>query len=387
MTKIKTIISCSVCIFAVTFLSACGNKSSTSTSSAQQQAKETKVEGRVSFDNISLEEADEQGRPLWTVKAKQATYSDDKKKAQIEKPSGNLYQDGQVVLQVSAAQGEIEEDGKKIFLKGKIVAIDPRNQAVIRGEELEWRPEEDLLIVRNNVTGEHPQMQASAKEARYFSRKQQMELQGQIVATAKDPVTQLKTEQLTWYIPQEKVIANKPIQIDRYQGTTVTDRMVGNQGEVSLKTKTATAQQNVQITSVDPPIQVTTNSATWNLNNQTVVSDQPITIVHRQEQVTVTANRAQVDLQQNVALLTGNTRGISSRNQAQLTANQLRWEIPSQQIKAEGNVVYKQPNPPMTLTGFLGTGRLQDQTFVVTGGRNSPVVTEIVPFPNGQTQF
>lgn len=387
MTKIKTIISCSVCIFAVAFLSACGNKSSSNTSSAKQQAEETKVEGRVSFDKITLEQADEQGRPLWTVKAQQATYSDDKKKAQIQNPSGNLYQDGQVVLQVSAAQGEIAEDGKKVFLKGKIVATDPRNQAVIRGEELEWRPQEDLLIVRNNVTGNHPQMQASAKEARYFSRKQQMELQGQIVATAKDPVTQLKTEQLTWYVPQEKIVASTPMQIDRYQGTTVTERMVGSQGEVNLKTKIATAQQNVQISSVDPPIQVTTNSATWNLNNQTVVSDRPITIVHRQEQVTVTANQAQVDLQQNVALLTGNTRGVSNRNKAQLTANQLRWEIPSQQIKAEGNVVYKQPNPPMTLTGLVGTGRLQDQTFVVTGGSSNQVVTEIVPFPNGQSGF
>ena len=46
------------------------------------------------------------------------------------------------------------------------------------GNELEWLPKEDVLVVRNNLTGENKQVTASAKEARVFSRAKRMELFG-----------------------------------------------------------------------------------------------------------------------------------------------------------------------------------------------------------------
>jgi lipopolysaccharide export system protein LptA len=108
-----------------------------------------------------------------------------KKQLGLRIQAGDLFQDGKVVLQVSADSGEIEEDGQKVFLKGQITATDTRNGAVLRGDELEWRPKEDLLVVRNNLKGNHPQLQATAKEGRYFTRKQQVELLGQVAAYQK----------------------------------------------------------------------------------------------------------------------------------------------------------------------------------------------------------
>ncbi len=360
-------------------VSACGRKNTTDQKAPPENEQQTKIEGSLEFNNVTLEQADENGRPLWKVKAKRGVYTQNQKTARVENPTGDLFQDGKLVLRVSATEGEIQQDGQKVFLKGQIVATEIRNGLVLKGQELEWRPKEDLLIIRNNLTGSHPQLQASAKEARYSSRTQRMELFGQIVATAKDPSLQMRTEHLIWQVSQQKVIGDKQIKIDRYQGNQVTSSVIGNNSEVNFKTKIAKLKQNVELTSLDPPVKVNSNSVTWNLNSQMVVADQPVSIWHSQEQVRINGSQGQVDLQQKVAFLTGNVQGVATRNQAKLKTNQLKWEFANQLITAQGNVVYQQVNPPLSLAGSSGLGRLQDQTFVVTGSRGSRVVTEIIP--------
>ena len=370
-----------------TFLvSACNTEKRTEKKLQKDTSSVTDFEGSLVFQNVTLDQADEQGRPLWKVKAKQAVYTKDKKAARIQNPSGDLFQDGKMIMQITAQSGEVQEDGKKIFLKGQIVATDPRNGAVLKGNELEWRPKEDLLIVRQNLVGTHQKMEATAKEGRYFSRSQQMELLGQIVATSKDPALQIRTEHLVWQIPQQMVVGDRRIQIDRYTGNRVTDQAVGDSGQVNLKTKIATLTKNVQMTSLEPPVQIAGNSVTWNLNTQMVTSDQPVKVVHRQQQVTLTGNRGQVDLKGKVARLVGGVQGVGTRNQSQLYANQVTWNIPTEEFDAQGNVIYhQQVDPPLHLTGSRAVGKFQGQTVVVTGGgggasgSGSRVVTEIIP--------
>lgn len=377
--SLKRLLAFTFCIFTFSLLSACEGESRTEQKIKQDTAA-TEIEGSLVFNNVTLDQADEQGRPLWKVKAKQATYSKDKKTARIDHPTGDLFQDGKIVLRVSADSGEVQEDGQKVFLKGQITATDTRNGAVIKGDELEWRPKEDLLVVRNNLKASHPQLQASAKAGQYFSRKQQLDLVGSVAAISKDPDLQMKTEHLLWQIQDQKVIADKRIQIQQYKGRIVTDRVEADKSEVNLKTKIATLKQNIQLTSVDPPLLMSSNSAIWNLTTRIVISDQPVRIFHQRDQVILTANQGQVDLTRKVANLTGGVQGVGSRNQAKLYANQLVWEIPTQNIQASGNVMYQQVNPPFNTTGATAVGRLQDQSVVVSsGGGGSRVVTEIIP--------
>jgi LPS export ABC transporter protein LptC len=378
MTKVKGFLAFTFCLFAFALLSACKDQSRTE-NKIKQDTSATEIEGSLVLKNVTLEQADEKGRPLWKVKAKEAIYTKDKKTARIENPAGDLFQDGKVVLRVSADSGEIEEDGQKVFLKGHITATDTRNGAVLRGEELEWRPKDDLLIVRNNFKGNHPQLQASAKEGRYFTRKQQVELIGQVAALSKDPDLQMKTEHLLWEIKEQKVIGDRRLQMERYKAKTVTDRVEADKSEVNLQTKIATLKQNIQLTSIDPPLLMSSNSAVWNLKTQTVVSDQPVRIVHQKEKVILTANQGQIDLERKVANLTGGVQGVGSRNQANLYANQLTWEIQTQNIQASGNVIYQQVNPPFNTTGSTAVGKLQDQSVVVSSGTGNRVVTEIIP--------
>lgn len=360
--------------------------------------EEARSTSSLTLRNITLEQPDDKGTLLWRVKADQATYDRQSGLAQVENPRGELFQGGKVVYRLEAERADVEQDGERIFLRGKITAIDIQDQAVLRGNEVEWRPQEDILVVRHQLSGTHPQLDIKAQEARAYSRKRRIELVGAIVAEAKNPVLQLRTERAIWELKQEQLTIGdqlplltpplpapgnqtrpyRLIEIDRYQNEQVTDRARAQTAIVDLKRKIATLKQNVVLTLQEPPLDVKGNLLVWQTQQQQVLADQPVQIFHRQDRINLTANRGQLDLKQEVATLTGNVYGTEPERQAKLRADRLTWTIPSQQMEAIGNVSYEQADPPLSLTGPRATGKFKDsaQTVVVSGGR---VVTEIVP--------
>lgn len=359
-------------------LFACGDQTQTvetSENTSSDNSSAQAVERNLTFNDVALEQSDRQGRPFWKVNAKQATYSKDRRVAQVQSPSGQLYQDGKPLYYITAQTGEIEQDGEKLFLKGNIVAKDPARNLVLRGNELEWRPKQALLIVRNQLTGNNPQVQVVAKEAQVFSRAERVELYGGVRATSNDPSLQMRTEHVTWLIGEQKLIGDRPIQIDRYKDKKITDRGTADRGEVNLKTNVATFRQNAQLSLVQPSILVTSNSLSWNMNTQIITADQPVRIVDRQKQTTVTANRGRMDVQKQTAYLTGNVNGVGQQRQS-LRANTVTWYIPTQDMEANGDVFYTQVNPAASFKGQKAVGNLQQQNIVVTGDR---VLTEFVP--------
>lgn len=360
-------------------VSACGDRKSPPDNLPADRGTTQDPENSLIFKDVTLEQIDDQGQLLWKVQAKQAKYRKDAKIAIVESPTGDLYQDGKLVFQVAARTGEVQQDGKTIFLKDEIVATAVEDGAVLRGDELEWRPQEDLLIVRDNLTGTHPQLDASADEARVVSRERRMILQGNVKAVTKSPKLEMKTEQLVWLMAQETVTGDQAIEIERYEEETVTDRAVAKASFVDLKGKTATLSQEAKLTIANPPLQVLSDSITWDLEAEIVGANQLIEIEHTQQDITISADGGSVDLDKNIANLTGNVRGVEKNNQSQLESDRLTWNIASQEMEAEGNVTYRQLNPVLTLTGTKALGKLTDQTVVVTGGSSNRVVTEIIP--------
>ncbi|WP_017654554.1 LPS export ABC transporter periplasmic protein LptC [Fortiea contorta] len=341
---------------------------------------------KLTFFGVAFEQFDEVGRPIWKVNAKQAKYTKEKQIGEAENPSGELYQDGKVVYQITAEKADIEQDGKQLFLKGKIVATDPRNGIVLRGNELEWRPKEDLLIVRNQLQGTHKQLQAVAREAKVKTREQRMEFSGGVVATSADPQVQMKTEHLLWQIKAEKLIGDRPVQIDHYKNNQLSDRGTGNAAEVDLKTKIATLKQNAQIELLNPPMQITSNSINWNINAENLTTNSPIRVVHKAENVTVTANQGEMKIPQKTVYLTGNVNAIGQRRQS-LQSQTLTWFLDNKLVEAQGNVVYQQAEPRLTFTGDTAVGNLQTENIVVKGGNTgNRVVTEIIPQERGRRE-
>jgi LPS export ABC transporter protein LptC len=364
--------------FLIFGLVACGGKSANNqanNSGSSQQSRDSNL----TFFGVAFEQFDEVGRPIWKVNAREAKYTKEKQIGQAESPYGELYQDGKIVYQIRAERADIEQDGKQLFLKGKIVATDPSNGIVLQGNELEWRPQEDLLIIRNQINGTHKQLKAVAQEARVKTREQRMEFSGGVVANSADPQLQMRTEHLIWQIKEEKLIGDRPVQIDRYKNNKITDRGKGDTAEINLKTKIATVTKNARLELLDPPMQITSNSMTWNMNTENVTTNSPVKVFHSAEKVTVTANQAQMKIPQKTVYLTGNVNAIGQRRQS-LKSRTLTWYLDNKLVEAQGNVVYRQVDPPLNFTGETAVGNLQTENIVVKGGSaGGRVVTEIIP--------
>lgn len=362
-------------LFLLLGLVSCGTSSQLNNSHSSSQD----TGSHSTFFGVVLQQFDEVGRPLWTVRAKQAKYAKEKEIAQAESPYGELYQDGKVVYQIKAEKADIKQDGKELFLKGKILATDPHNGIVLQGNELEWRPKEDLLIVRNHINGVHKQLQAIAQEARVKTRDQIMEFSGKVVANSTDPPVQIHTEHLIWQIKKNLLISNSPVQIYHYKNTQVIDYGSGKTAQVNLKTKICTIKQNAQIELLDPPMQIASNSINWNVNTEIATSNSPIRAFHRAENITVTANQGEIKILLKTAYFVGNANAVGQRHQF-LKSNTLTWYLDKKLLQAKGNVFYKQIDPQLNFTGETATGNLETEHIVVkSGGAGDRVVTVVIP--------
>jgi LPS export ABC transporter protein LptC len=330
----------------------------------------------LTFNSVTLEDFDQEGRLWWKVKAKQATYSRDKKIARVKKPNGKFYQDGKAILTVSGDEGEVLKDGERMFLRGNIIAKDLRDGLILEGNELEWQPKNDIILIRNSITGNRRNIKASAQKGKYLTRQRHLELEGKVAAESKDPDTKLNAERLVWFVDKQKMISDRPLQIVQQKNGVVTDRARASQGEIDINTQVVTLKQSAQLDTITPPLQVTGNFIRWQIKEQLVSSTQPLTFNNPQDNVTLSGRQGNLNLRTKILTLVGDVRGAGGPRQSQLMSDRLAWNIETQQFQAEGNVRYQQSSPPLNLSGPRANGTLKNQQVVVSGGR---VVTQFIP--------
>ncbi len=358
---------------------ACGSQDPKTDST---DATEQKLDESLTFNDITLDQVNEQGEKVWTVRSPVAQYINEQKIVRVDLPEGELFQDGKLLYRISAKKGEVHQNGEKILLQGDIVATDPENAAVLKGQQLEWFPKKDLLVVRDRFTGTHPQIDISANEGRVQTKTNQIELRGKVVATTKDPVLQLRSESLVWQIDRQLVMSDRTVEIDRYSCNTAsdcppTDQSTSDRGEYNLQTKIAQLENQVQLSFSKPPLKIQSDLLVWSLTAETVTSQKPINVLHREQKFTLNGDQGILDLPTQLLTVTGNVQAVGNEQRPfNLEAKQMIWDIPKEEMAAEGNVIYRQANPSLTLTGPQAFGKLTDQTVVITGGN---VVTEVVP--------
>lgn len=332
--------------------------------------------------DVTLEQPNDQGQLLWRVKGKEVTYSADQQVAFITRPDGDLFQDGEVIYKVTAETGEVRENGSVILLRGNIVATGVKNGSILRGNEMEWRPQDDVLIMRDQITGTHPQLRAAADEARVFNRENRMELKGNVVANTvvADPQTEpwlkLQAEELAWFWEDERIDSAQPLRVEQFKQNTITDVVTGQRGSVNLAERLVALRGQVAMQMLELPLNMTSEAMDWQVAEEKVAVNQPLTLVHPENRIRVTARQGQMDLAQQQIVLTQDVVAIGETNQTRMTSDRLNWNVETQTVVAEGRVNYRQVNPSVNLSGARAVGRLDDQTVVVDGGR---VVTEIVP--------
>ncbi|MCJ8278748.1 MAG: LPS export ABC transporter periplasmic protein LptC [Rivularia sp. ALOHA_DT_140] len=366
------------CAFLLlTLVSCAGESKSVDEEPVEDEAVKEEQESNFTFQGVALEQFDEKGQPIWKVNAEQAKYTKEKQIGNAENPYGELYQDGKIVYKIKADKADIRQDGKQLFLKGKIVATDPENGVVLRGNELEWRPKEDLMIVRNQINGTHKQLKATAKEAKVKTREQRIDFSGGVVAKSVEPQLQMQTEQLTWMIKQEKLIGDRTMQIARLKNNKVTDRGRGDAAEIFLKTKIVNITKNAFVELLDPLVQIASNSITWNLNTENIKTNAPVKVLHRSENITVSGNRGELKIPQNTVHVRGDVRGLGQKGQS-IQSNNLTWFLDKQTVEASGNVTYGQTDPQLTFKGDTATGNFKTENVVVKGGNSGErVITKV----------
>lgn len=359
-------------------ITACNQTNQNQQNIPEQPIPSQTPESDLTLNDVTLEQASEEGKMLWRVKSKQARYLKGKQIVRVTNPEGELFQDGKVAYKITALTGEVYQDGKKIILIDKIEVNDIQNKIVIRGKQLEWLTEEGIIIVRNNITGSSEQVQASAQTAKVISEEKRIELYGQVVAIFKEPVIKIQTEQLFWQIDQKKFISNQPLKIEEIKDKKVIGSAFSDESEFNSDTKIATMKKNVQLLRTDPQVQISSDLITWNLSQDVVDSPGPITVLEQEEKIVLKANQGQGNFEKNTFFLSGNVVGIGEQNQAQLNSDRLTWYFKNQTFEADGNVVYRQVDPPFNVRGPRAFGQLKNETVTIQGG-SSNVVTEIIP--------
>ncbi|MGK7924848.1 MAG: LPS export ABC transporter periplasmic protein LptC [Spirulina sp.] len=350
-------------------------------SSEPPQPQQTPITDKRSvLDDATIENTDETGELLWRVNGKDVIYSEDGKSARFETVTANVLQNDELIVQLRGDRGEMINDGEKMILHDNVIVLDLRNGAIVRCDEMEWLTEEGLIIARKNFTGSHEQLEVTADEGHYFSRTQRLELHGNVIANGTKTPMQLKTEKAVWQLPEKKLLSETKIQADRYdENENITDRIFADKAEMNLETQVVLLQKNARSNSVDPPVQIASDSIIWNVAGRTVLANKPVRIVHNTESTVINANEGLINLEENVARLQGGVRGINSRRQTDLYANEAVWAIDQRTIDAEGNVIYKQADPPLEMTGTRAVGEIDLDRVTVTRGKNKRVVTQFVP--------
>lgn len=350
-----------------------------------------KEETKVTLNQATLEQANAKGQTLWKIQVEEGNYSADGKNASLVNVKGDFYEDGQVVLKVKADKGEIIDDGKALFLRENIVAFDPRNQSVLRAQEVEWQAEQGVLIARQNLQGEHPDLTVTAKEGRYETKNEKLIVSGNVVAVTEpnekdknkspDPRRlELKTEQIIWEIKQGKVTADRPLSLVRFSDKTITDEVKSERAELFLQKQVVYLSGLNQFKSLEPPLQIAAEPLSWYYFSRFVDTNQPISILDYEQRITVRGNRGAVNLNSGIATLGQGTNTTSEQQQSQLYADELVYKFGPQTLEAKGNIIYEQQKGvKFNLTGDSARGSLPDNRVIVTSNKPERVVTEIFP--------
>lgn len=344
------------------------------------------TETTLTLETAVLEQADDQGRVIWSIAAETVEYGENKKDAILTNPVANLYQDGEIILKAQADQGEIIDDGTLLVLKNKVLATDPRQGTVLRGNRGQWAPETGIFSMDAGFQSNNLDLQLEGDRGVYFTNTQTVELTGNIVGTTKKGFLQFRTDHLTWAIESQKITVDQPITLRKYQEqpppaaknqTAATMEAKGQSAQLDLGTMVALLQTQVEMRSLDSSMEIATDRAQWYWQQQRVVSPGALKLRDRQGQITAQGNRGEVDFGGNQARLQQGAKALGEVQGQQLFAEDLRWNFTTEVMNGVGNVIFKQSNPPATSRGQTAIGRLTDNSVVVQGGGSERVVTEI----------
>lgn len=362
------------------------------------------IDAELSLQAVTLEQPDVDGSLLWRLEADSVTYIPETQRAELRELKGEFYEEGKKVYTVVADEGEVEQNGNTLFLRGNLVATRIEDDLILEGELLKWEPKQGLLRMgdfedeaasddegtagrprsRSPVTISNPKLQAVAQSLVVNNKQNRVNMDGGVTARSKaEPWLTFASEALVWLTDQSLIRADQQLVVERFatdDDEVPTDRLVGGSGTAQIDENIVTVEESVQLDSLAEGISVESDRAVWDVAAQTVAMDQPVDIAQPARQLTASASQASLDLAEQIIYLIGSVRANGAKNDTRLVADRVTWRTSTQEVEAEGNVRYQQAaNPEATLSGPRAIGNIEDGTLVVLGDESGDVITEIVP--------
>lgn len=334
------------------------------------------------FNDITLEQVNPEGQKVWELEAESVTYEPETRLALVDKPSGLLFENGTATYRVSATTGQVDESKPEIILRGTIVLEALIDKGVLTGDQLTWKPEEELFILEGNLTGTYEDIKFTGQRAELQNKIEELRVTGQVVADLQDSDARLKTEALTWDMDQERVQGILPVLLEHYEAEKpdqIIDRATGDGIIALIPQQRFTLSPKAIVTLGKSGLEIRSESLTWDAIEERVDSPGRVTVVRSTDGLEVKGNSGNFELKTQIATLQGAIEAWNPKQAARLWADRLVWGLKDDRVEATGVVRYEQGNPVLKIEGDRAVGLLDSEEITVTSSERSVKTVYVLP--------
>lgn len=335
-----------------------------------------------SFRALDLQQRTRQGLPAWSLKSPEARYDIRSSVARALRPEGVIFEKGQPLYKLSATTGTVINDGAVMLLEGDIrlqrLGKDP---LLLSADRVLWIPRESRMRFELGPKVRNLQTQLSAQTATLLLENDQLELRGApsfqrwsqpVAMHAKPsdlpPELQGTFKEVDWRPGQGDLKATGPVSMTRRppgRGPQVPpQRLKGSRLEGNTTQQTYTLFGPVEF--VDPGERSWFRGAELSLNNKDAQLKSTPAFQGQKGDLQVQGEELLLDGQASSATI---GRSCHLRQDGdQLTAQRCTWNWKTQDVSAQGEVLYRrhasdQFTRAERMDGKLGaTGRVKAST-------------------------
>ncbi|MEB3195317.1 MAG: LPS export ABC transporter periplasmic protein LptC [Cyanobacteriota bacterium] len=335
-----------------------------------------------SFRALDLQQRTRQGLPAWTLKSPEARYDLRSSVARALRPEGVIFEKGKPLYKLSATTGTVINDGAVMLLEGEIrlqrLGEDP---LLLSADRVLWIPRESTMRFELGPKVRNLQTQLSAQTATLHLEKDQLELRGtpsfqrwsqpmaiQAKPSDRPPELQGTFTEVDWRPGQGDLKASGPVRITRRppgRGPQLAPQLLkGSRLQGNTVQQTYTLFGPVEF--VDPGerswfrgAELTLNTKNSQLKSTPAFQGQTGDLNVRGEQLLLDGPATSASIGRACHL---------RQNGDHLTAQRCTWNWKTQEVSAQGQVLYRRhANDQFTraerVEGRLGpTGRVKATT-------------------------
>ena len=342
------------------------------------------VDAELTLQTVTLEQPDENGNLLWRIKAKAVNYKPDSQRAELTELNGEFFQAGETIYTVKADEGEVQQNGETLFLRGNLIATSTEGELTLEGERLKWQPKQDLLVMGNfqddaldeseesSVTENNEAEDGATSDGQSDSRSDDQldsrsdrnsEGEPTVGLTPQGPkletadlldAERAKKAPVTGFNPQMEAIA-------QVASVSNKDNRVELTGGVAAKSKAS------------PWLTFASEQLTWLTEQALIQTEKPLTVEKYQAEAydtvtdKVTGQQGNVQLAKNIVTLKESVQLESFTQPLKVNSEVAVWDVNAQKVAVDSPVNIEQPERQITASADRADLDLAAQVVYLTG--------------------